>query len=384
MAAKFLEPCGDAQFTVASGDMNWRYVDGGVTIATDFVHGGHIKSYRCGPAGNKVVFTNNGYLADAGSRVTAYIYIATLPSADCSWFYAQKTDQTTVVFKLILTSAGVLKLYETTNQIGSNGSTLSTGTWYRISVAYTITNTTTNRFEVFKDGVSDISVTNATLTNTGSDNFGFGNISTDGSFDMRLSDIYVDDSNSLTDTGDVWVTAKRPNANGTSSQFTTQIGAGGSGYGTGHSPQVNERALSETNGWSGVTTSSTTLNEHYAIENAATGDLNLTGATIKGVMGWIRANLSSTTSQTGGIIVDGTYTAKSLGTSYGYHTQMSPNPTTYPAGTGTDIGMRKVTTTSTSRTGRLAECGVIIAYTPAVAGTSVKDIIGSGFIPFAR
>ena len=53
------------------------------------------------------------------------------------------------------------------------------------------------------------------------------------------------------DPGAILVTAKRPFTNGTTEDgFTTQIGASGSGYGSGHTPQVNERPLSQTNGWS--------------------------------------------------------------------------------------------------------------------------------------
>ncbi|WP_323162301.1 hypothetical protein, partial [Pseudomonas fluorescens] len=80
----------------------------------------------------------------------------------------------------------------------------------------------------------------------------------------------VDDSSALTDPGNIWVAAKRPNANGTTNGFTTQIGSGGSGYGSGHSPQVNERALSTTNGWSMVGAGAA-VTEEYNIESKSTG-----------------------------------------------------------------------------------------------------------------
>ncbi len=67
-----------------------------------------------------------------------------------------------------------------------------------------------------------------------------------------FDDIYVDNGSDLSDPGNVHVTAKRPGSNGLSNGFATQIGSGGSGFGSGHAPQVNERPLSNTNGWSSV------------------------------------------------------------------------------------------------------------------------------------
>src|SRR6185436_9856514 len=119
---------------------------------------------------------------------------------------------------------------------------------------------------------------------------------------LRSSDHYVDSSASLTDTGNIWVTAKRPNANGTTNGFTTQIGSGGSGYGTGHSPQVNERVLSTTNGWSMVGAGSA-VTEEYNIESAAAGDIDISSANYVDVMGWVYA--SSLVNETASIIVNG-------------------------------------------------------------------------------
>ena len=175
-----------------------------------------------------------------------------------------------------ITSTGVLQLWNrlNDNQIGSNGATLSTGQWYSITLAYTIISTSVNRFELFVNSVSTISVTNATLTSTGSTGVKIGNQNNNATLDFRTSDHYVDDSSSLTDTGDIWVTAKRPVSNGTTNGFSTQIGSGGSGYGSGHSPQVNERPLSTTNGWSMVGAGSA-VTEEYNIEGKSVGDINI-------------------------------------------------------------------------------------------------------------
>lgn len=362
MATKFLEPGGDADFAVTTTNGFWGTASG-AAVATDFVHGTHVKSikYRTGQADS--LGSKSATLADAGRRISFYVYLNALPNATaniaCLHSSTGGTDSPLVNFKL--TSAGVLQLWNgATAQIGTNGATLSTGVWYRISLAYTITSTTVNRFELFVNGVSSISITNATLTIIVSNYFQIGNLSTNATLDMRSSDHYIDDSSALTDTGDIWVTAKRPNANGTINGFTTQIGSGGSGYGSGHSPQVNERALSTTNGWSMIGAGSA-ITEEYNIENISTGDIDLSTATIIDYIGWVSAKTLN--AETASIVVNGTSSNISLTTTIQIFTKIVGS-TSYPAGTGTDIGI--ITTTAVT-TVSLYECGIIIAFIPTSA-----------------
>ena len=365
MATKFLEPGGDATFNIAITTAGgfWGTISGSPTVATDFVHGNHLKSIQYAVNALNYTGTPSSTVSDTGSRVSFYIYLNALPSANATVLILRSAAN---AIKIKITSAGVVKLFETVNEIGTDGPTLSTGVWYRISLAYTITSTTVNRFEVFVDGVSAISVTNATITNTGTSLIRFGNLDGNLTLDFRSSDYYVDDSSTLTDPGNIWVTAKRPNANGTAVEFTTQIGAGGSGYGTGHSPQVNERALSVTNGWSISTTTKKT--EQYSIESASTGDINLTGATIIDYMGWIYAAVDSIAdSPVHNIIVGGTATAKTMATVNTMFTQVKGS-STYPAGS-TDIGMDAQYTTTPHLTS-LFECGIIVAYIPGASASS--------------
>lgn len=359
MAVKFLEPGGDATFNVAITTSNgfWDTTASG-TIATDFVHGGHIKSIKYALNTNQQCVKTSG-IADAGTRASFYIYLNALPNATASIIGIGN-------MRIRLTSGGVLQLWNgTTAQVGSNGSTLSTGIWYRISLAYTITSTSVNRFEQFLNGVSDISVTNATVV-TGGISFAIGNLSTNTTLDMRSSDHYVDDSSALTDPGNIWVTAKRPNANGTTNGFTTQIGSGGSGYGTGHSPQVNERALSTTNGWSITSFGATT--EEYNIESQSTGDIDISTATIIDYMGWVSEGDGG--SRVNSIIVNGVSSNFTSGGGVSAIYTKIVGSSTYPAGTGADIGM---TGAGNIDTYSLFECGIVVAYIPA-AGTTVNTI----------
>lgn len=361
MATKFLEPGGDADFGIGL----WTVDSGTPAIATDFVHGGHIKSIKYRPGATVDQVKNIGIITDAGGRASLYIYLNVLPTSNLSAPVLCNNSADSSVLTINITSGGVLQIVNNVGtQIGLNGATLSTGVWYRLCLAWKITSSTVNEIRLFKDGTSTISITNGTLDATGMDRFYIGNATGDATFDMRSSDHYLDDSNALTDPGNIWVTAKRPNANGTTNGFTTQIGAGGSGYGTGHSPQVNERALSTTNGWSMVGAGAA-VTEEYSIENAATGDISLTGATIVDFMGWVYAK--SLAGETASIIVAGSSSSISLTSSNTMFTKIAGS-TTYPAG-NTDIG---VITTTALTTVSLYECGVIVAYIPASSSPAIS------------
>lgn len=369
MAVKFLEPGGDADFGVGTTNGFWSFVNGAAAVATDFVHGGHQKSIKYRPNAAADYVQLNNIMADAGRRISFDVYFVSFGLATDTIFRVEGGASVAVV-RLRITTSGTLQLFNDANtQFGSNGSTLLANTWYRISLAYTVTSGSVNRFELFKDGVSDISVTNATLSTTGAINFLLGNVSGDTVLDFRSSDHYIDDSSSLTDTGNIWVTAKRPNANGTANNFVTQIGAGGSGYGSGHSPQVNERPLSTTNGWSVVAVGATT--EEYNIESKSTGDINISTATIIDYMGWV--STSALVAETGQIIVNNATSNISITTSAKIFTKIAGS-SVYPAGTGTDIGE---VTDATATTVSLYECGVVVAYIPASPGSLMLLGIGA-------
>lgn len=370
----FIEPGGDATFAVSNTNdifTTW----GASAVATDFVHGGHVKSHThpfSGGGYGSYIQTPNGVVRDSGSRISFFLYINTLPGASpvtYSKILGINVAGSSSVFYLRLTSGGILQIANNSNtQLGSDGSTLSTGVWYRISVAYTITSTSVNRIEVFKDAVSDISVTNGTLTQIVSSGVTFGNVNDNTTASLRTSDYYIDDSSSLTDTGNIWVTAKRTVANGTLNEFTTQVGSGGSGYGSGHSSQVNERPLDTTNGWS--LSNTTRAVEEYTIEGASAGDIDISSATIVDYMGWVSAKVDSTSnSPVHRIIVNGVQQVKTLTISDAVYTKVAGS-SIYPTG-GADIGIDAQYTT-TPHTTTLNEAGIIFAYIPATESTARK------------
>lgn len=377
MATKFLDPGGDSGLVNIAGD-NLLTVNG--TISTTFPHGNHVNSIKITPVGGNAYTwcSVSPVVADAGARCSFYFAFDTTPDANLKLNPIEITKSSGVTcFGVTVTTAGKLAVYDKVLAVQATGTTvLSTNTYYRISVSYTITNATTNRIKVFIDGVLELDLTNVANVDTTSAQtyFGYSETAQATGPNAYFSDFYMDDSAALTDTGDIWVTAKRPISNGSANEFTTRIGAGGSGYGTGHSPQVNERALSVTNGWS--ISNTTRKTEEYTIEGKAVGDIDISTATIIDYMGWICAKVNSTAnSPVHRIIVGGTATAKTMTTGAKIYSQITGS-SSYPTG-NTDIGMDAQYTTTPHLTS-LLECGVVVAYIPATTSARTHKILTLG------
>ncbi len=332
----------------------WSSSAGLVTSQSSVVHSGP-NAYKLNTSSPAVqpALQAIGVVQDSGTRFSFWINFPSVsPAVGCSLVNFTNAAGTAVVL-LGLSTGGQLIV----NAIGASASTgstvLSTNTWYRVSFVYTITNSTTYSVKAFINGVQEISFSNTgTLTNTTTNRL-LVNIGPAAgvNFIYYADDIYIDNSNSLTDPGNIYVTAKRPNANGTTNGFTTQIGSGGSGYGTGHSPQVNERPVSLTNGWS-IATGGVSKTEEYNIEGRATGDTSIAYHNIVDYTGWVVAK--SLSSETASLVLNNVTSNISL-TSTVTSFQAIAGSTTYPAGTGTTL----------STTVSLYECGVMVAYIPS-------------------
>lgn len=343
--------------TAATQDTKfYSAMTGTVASATDQAHTGtrSLKLSTGSPAASATASAPTGVLADAGRRWSFWWLSDTAPAAVTDVVIAL-TSGGTFVFSIRFNTNRTLQIRPNGPSVVNASTAVSLNAWHRISVGYTITNTTTWRIDLYLDGVFQASATSGTLTTTGTSIFRFSLTSAAGAnVNSWYSDVYVDDGSDYSDPGDIRVTAKRPNANGTTNNFVTQIGSGGSGYGTGHSPQVNERPLSITNGWSVVAVAATT--EEYNIESRVTGDVDITRAVIADYAGWVYAKTLN--AETGSVIVNGVSSNISLTTTTTLFTAFAGS-TTYPAGTGTDIGM---VTTNLATTVSLYECGMLIAY----------------------
>lgn len=348
MNITFLESGSDATQDLSF----WTSTSGTVASATDqsYTGGRSIKGSTGNPAVPAIVISKGGILSDAGSRISFRVrYSAWTAGVDVFRVYDSSNAQ---VFTIVRdTATGVLK---SGTILGSTA--LSANTWYRISVAYTITNTSTFRIKVYLNGVLEIDRTTTALPRVNSDRFaivtgsGLGT-NQNGWFD----DFYVDDVSDYSDTGDIRVTAKRPYSNGTTNDFSTQIGSGNSGYGSGHADEVNEQPLSTTNGWSMVGAGSA-VTEEYNVEEGNLGDVNTANVFVIGCMGWLYA--SSAVSETGQIIVNGETSNIAL-TSTNTLFLAPSTPGLRPQHAGEDIG---IITDTTLTTVSLYEAGILIAY----------------------
>lgn len=366
MAIKFLDPGSDATFDLSQ----WTVSTGIAASATDQVKTG-TRSIKLtlGAAGEAAdIITPNGTLADAGRRISVFVRWEAFGTATAGYFLGVGDNgETNDIFLLKTNSSGNIQLDSVGAGVTSTttGSTvLSLNTWYQVDLCYTITNATNWRCDVHLTTAGGVTTTEISKSSAGSITINTGSsvlvlvaFQMGNSKSMWYDNIYIDDGATYAYPGNILVTAKRPNANGTTNGFTTQIGAGGSGYGSGHSPQVNERALSTTNGWSMIGAGAA-VTEEYNIENAATGDVPIRPEWVVDYVGWVYAKALA--SETASIIVNGVSSNISLTSTNTFFAKVAGS-TTYPVGTGADIG---IITTTALTTVSLYECGIMVAYIP--------------------
>ncbi len=304
------------------------------------------------------MFHQGGVASDTGTRISFYMKFDNFTNSGEQGIIElyQSDDSTFIGSPLTMGPGHILE-----DGSGNQGSTaLQAGVWYRISMAYTITSTSVNQFRVYLNGNLEYTSSNVFLSATGSNYIRMGLIADANGANkvQHMDDIYIDNGSDLSDPGEVHVTAKRPNANGAANQFTTQVGSGGSGYGSGHAPQINERPVSGTNGWSRNVANQ---RENFGIENAATGDVDISSQRLIASQGWIYGRRNATSCTGSRITFNGTDTTITLGNFEETYVSPITTSSTYPSNAAT-IGMQSCTNTATIS---LLEAGVIMAYTSA-------------------
>lgn len=323
-------------------------------------------------------FTFDGTVSDTGNCVSTRFRFSTVTPATLTNFLMLLTSANgSGRMGLGMNTNGTLNFAQKGATLQANGSTtLVANTWYRIGISYTNVSASTWAAKVYINGTLEINASAAIQGNStaqtiacvsyGQNSSSLGSFSTPGISTIWADDMYIDNRTDLTDCGDIRVTAKRPVSNGTTNGFTTQIGSGGSGYGSGHAPQVNERPLSLTNGWSMVGAGSA-ITEEYTIEGASVGDVDISTATIKDYVGWV--DVKALIAETANIVLNGSSSNISVTTAAKIFMKAAGS-TSYPSG-GADIG---VITSTTVTTFSLYECGVLFAYTPATAAIVSRSI----------
>lgn len=245
------------------GTQWWTSISGSVTYDSTTARKSGLASWKCDSgAGNAAAYLRKQPLSSGPDRLSFYMRLDSLPASDAT--VALIGSNSTVG----ITSGGVLRYYELSTQKGSDGSTLSVGTWYRICIALDLSG---QAAKVFLDGVEDISATSLNFTDTTQCYIGWGTYSGPGlpgaNEVLNIQHVYIDDDTSVTDTDDMRVTAKLPAAVNNNNYDTTE--------GTG---AVNERPISETNGMMHAAKSA--VLQDYTLETAAAGDVDISGGDI--------------------------------------------------------------------------------------------------------
>lgn len=312
-------------------------------------------------ASNQTACTLGGGVG-VNSRFTMDFMLPALPVADSTIIGVTDAGGTQLVFLLQVTSGGLLKVLAGNSRtvVGTGATAVVANQWFRVCMTWTITSTTVWSLKVFlsigpsnyNNSTTEINTSNGATLGTATPVLNFkGWVETGQAGASKLvyyQNVYIDDGSTLTDIGDMRVTAKLPTTR-TSTGFTTTVGTGA----------VNERPISSTNGRR-APSSAGTVTEGYSIEAQSAGDLDLTLAIYKivaysGIVFglYIEGGASPVTN----IVLNGASTAITLTlTIAGY--PVTVDTSVYPV-TSPVIGM------SHSGTGDLSElddCGLVFAY----------------------
>lgn len=199
--------------------------------------------------------------ATAIGYIRFYLYIATLPSANTQIFRLA-TSANTPEIDINLTTTGQLQLLNgLAVQIGSNSSTLSTGTWYRIEVSH-------------DPGLgADTAYINGTSFASGTGTIGLwsrvllGSINGTPTLDLYFDDVAINDNSGSFQNGlpgDSKLLYLLPNANGDNTGLTTGISDN-----TNHYVNVNEVTPNDDTSYNQTSTASQI--DDYNLANSGIG-----------------------------------------------------------------------------------------------------------------
>lgn len=221
-------------------------------------------------------------------------------------------------------------------------------TWPRISFAYIQHDTNDLDIAVFVNGIQELYVEGAHTNGVAAiTNLQYGWTTKPGVDHLCWFDqLHIDDGDDLQDTGSTLSTTKLP-ATVNANNWNATIGTGA----------VNERPLSETNGKQHTTV--TSVEQSYTLQAASVGDIDISGESLIGYMGWAWAKLGSGDTETVNLIVNG------------IQVDRTPNLSTLPsliyypvtsASYPSDAAGIGMTSNAESADTFMLECGGIAAY----------------------
>lgn len=304
--------------------------------------------------------TRSGIIADTGRRLSFWLYIEQLPS-QLSVVLATGQSANVGGPSIAITTAGKLRI----TRDGASGlsaestTTLSTGVFYRVTLSWWITSTTVNDHKLYINGVEETAcrTTNATYNTINNTRLVLTG-SASNNLICYVDSIYLDDGNDLGDPGNILCTAKQPNGDTTVGWDTFPGGDPGAGS---RYTLVNERPIQ-----TGATSpsleqvASGQANAVFTLQSTAQGDVNISGKTQVGYMGWVFAHRDSGSAGTPAIITNNVFDGVTLDSSTpaGILNGVPVTSATYPSHAN-GIGMRSSGAGSDTH---LMDCGVIIAY----------------------
>lgn len=192
-----------------TGDLTeWTATTGTASNATDQAYTGtHSFKGDTGAGPTAVTFRKDAVLADAGRRINFRFRTDAWPDGGGDVVRVQ-TNSGSGVFQMQKTAGAGNKTLSIINASGGSlscvGTTaLSTNTWYRLTVSYSIINTSTFTIKEYVDGNLECSAS-GTLVRTGSDRLTFVTASALGAnAHSWYDDIYVDDTTNSSDPGNI-------------------------------------------------------------------------------------------------------------------------------------------------------------------------------------
>lgn len=371
----YLSPGGDE----SAGLLLFPTISGTVGYDSGIHHTGpgSIKFDTTGSAVSCYVYTSANSLRAAGNRWSMWVYVPTNPGTNGASLF-QAWQGTSNVYRLHMNSAGKLVLMRSGGlTLQTSASSLGTAGWHRISGAHTITSTTVNEIRIWVDGDPTpwLTVTNVTLGFATPDKavLGVSNSPCDASFVVYIDDVYIDDGTTLDDPGDIRVTAKLPASRDAGSGWdNNSVTMSDATRTTAVSQRPTLEATVDVDYISHYATAQAT--EAFTLETAAAGDVDISGDSIVGYMGWARIWLSTTTgTPTWSLVLNGsTYALPDTGTTHTTPTQPVTS-TTYPSN-AQGIGL---TSSAIAANTFLAECGVVVAYTIGGGATEYPQSVSA-------
>jgi hypothetical protein len=342
----------------------WTAIQNTVTVDTTIKRGGNAASWKLNtssPASNPQFQTKAGVCADAGTRISYWLYAPNTTPTGGGWFAGIIFSSTGHGgFQLQLqANTGKLILYAFTSADAVAGSVTGTtvlqpNTWYRIAIAYKITSATVYTCNLYINGNLEVTLSNVGSIGTGTSilNFRLNGASFGANFAAYYDEVYIDSGSDLGDPGGpnapggagmLGVTAKLPTTVN-SNTWTTVNGTGA----------INERPINNAN--SIENTTATSLIQAYNVQATNVGDWDISFANITtlGYLGWVYTQFTGTHGAEA-IVSNGTIVPVTFPAAWSYSSVVA---TGSYSNTGNAIGARSAASASTW----LAECGLVVGY----------------------